>query len=338
MPVDSVYHLVNVDRRTKKNGEPYFMLTLSDASGTAGAIMWEGHGGLVTGAVSQDDFVRVGGEAGEYNNSLQLTLKKISRVDDSTVDISAFLPVSPRSRAEMEKELDAWLDRVTDKDCQRLLERLLKHARIRELYCCAPAAQRVHQAYIHGLLEHTLNVMKLAWSIADVYEPINRSLLITGTLLHDIGKIREMDWHRTITYTTEGRLMGHISIGSSMVDAVINELRRKEDFNRDLQMQILHMILSHHGKLEYGSPVVPKMREALVLHYADHCEAYMAAFTTEIGKAIDRGDTWTAYNKMFESYLYAGPQPGKTVPPGEAVPRFRIEEKGNPIEDISTIR
>jgi len=168
---------------------------------------------------------------------------------------------------------------------------------------------RIHQAYIHGLLEHTLNVMYLADKVADLYEPIDRDLLITATLIHDIGKIRELDRKRSFTYTTEGRLLGHISIGASMIDQIIRKIQGKHSFDDLKRQQIVHIVLSHHGKMEWGSPVIPKTKEARVLHYADHTEAYMASFQQEAEKSAATGNQWTPYNRMFESYLFTGAAP-----------------------------
>ncbi len=320
--VDSIYHLQSVDQRLKKNGEPFYMLQLADSTGTINCVMWDNHAELINAVIKVDDFVHVFGDVGEYNGKPQLTVKRIALIEDENVDLSFFLPVSPKDRGEMEKELDQWIDKVQNPECQKLLQVMFGNSKLRELYCQAPAAARIHQAYVHGLLEHTLNVMKLADGIANIYEPVNRDILITGTLLHDIGKIRELDWKRTISYTTEGRLLGHIPMGASMVDASINQIRKQSGFDANLQYQIIHLILSHHGKQEWGSPVTPKTREALVLHYADHAEAYMSTFVTEVDKATEKGEAWTNYSRMFESYLYTGENTmnGQSAPGGDAPP------------------
>ncbi|HMZ52575.1 MAG TPA: HD domain-containing protein, partial [Candidatus Sumerlaeota bacterium] len=304
--VDSVYHLISFEQRAKKNGEPYFTLQMGDASGQIKAIMWDNHAGLISGIIGSDDFVRVTADVGEFNGSLQMTVKRIARVEAKDIDISNYLAVSPRPLADMKRELDEWIAKVDHRDCRRLLDKVLGEGKIRELYCEAPAAAQIHQAYRHGLLEHTLNVVKLAESIGTMYQPINLSFLITAGLLHDIGKIWELDWKRTITYTHKGRLFGHISMGASWVDALIGVMKRADGFDEEAHNAIIHMILSHHGKLEWGSPVVPKTREALVLHYADRTEAYMTCFDNEAKRALNRGEAWTTYSKMFEGYLYAG--------------------------------
>lgn len=313
--VDSIYLLSALEQRSKKNGDPFFSLTLVDATGSVGAVMWDHHDALIAGTVAADDFVRVDATVAEYNGGLQLTLRRIERVEESTVEVADFLAVSPRPRPEMEAELDALIDSVKNADCRRLLSKLFSNGRFRDLYCTAPAAAKIHQAYIGGLLEHTLNVVRNALLLANNYRPFDRDLLVTAGILHDVGKIREYSWRRTIVYTDEGRLLGHISIGAAMVDGVIRNLMRDpEGFSEFYHRHILHLILSHHGKLEYGSPTVPKTREALLLHYGDYTDAYLSSYVEAINAAQAKGQGWTGYNKMFEAYLYAG-----TTPAAEAV-------------------
>lgn len=339
--VESVYHLLKVEQRNKKNGDPYFSLQLGDSTMQANAVMWDNHHSLLSEIVREDDFALVKGDAGNYNGNLQITVKQISRVEDKDVDHSLFLPTSPRPLEEMEAELEEWIGRVTDPSCRKLLDKIFGNPKLREMYIHAPAAARIHQAYIHGLLDHTLNVLRIADSIASIYEPVDRNVLITAGLLHDIGKIRELEWRRTIRYTTEGRLLGHITMGASMIDTLINSLKRNgEGFDDSLHHQILHVILSHHGKLEWGSPIRPQTREAMVLHYADHTEAYMTVFAEETAKAAGKGETWTPFSKMFESYLFAGnldtsQLPGANVLEGIRTGKDRFPTEGHPDDTLS---
>lgn len=328
-----------MERRLKKNGDAFFTLQCADATGTISAVIWDGHEELEQGIVKRDDFALIHGDVGEFNGKAQLTVRRVIPVEEADVDMAAFVAVSPRPRAEMEEELDAWIAQVTQPDCRRLLDRVFGHERLRELYCTAPAAAKIHQAYVHGLLDHTLAVMRLADGIAAAYQPIDRDLLITGALLHDIGKVRELDWRRTITYTTEGRLLGHIPMGASMIDAMIDEMKRRDGFDDHYHQHILHLILSHHGKQEWGSPVTPKTREAFVLHYADHTEAYMASFVNEVREAGEKGEPWTGYSRMFESYLYTGADRQATASPGAAPePLFNTEGKRGPMDDTGVAR
>ena len=313
--VDSVYLLSSLEQRTKKNGDPYFFLNLADATGQVQAVMWDNHGPLLAGTIHSEDFVRVEGHASEYNGALQMTAKRITRVDDEDVEIGDFLAVSPRPRAEMEAELDELIGQVEHADCKRLLDKMFGHAKFRELFCTAPAAVKNHQAYIGGLLEHTLNVVKNAMRLAETYKPFNADILLTAGLLHDVGKIREYDWRRNISFTDEGRLVGHITIGANMADTAMRQLQREEQgFSEHYRQHILHVILSHHGKMEFGSPVVPKTKEALLLHYADYADAYLTNYANVVEPLQAKGESWSPWNRMFEAMIYAGP----STPPESA--------------------
>lgn len=331
--VDSVYLLKSFEQRSKKNGDPFFSLQLSDATGSANAVMWDNHAALIAGMLRVDDFARVAGDVSEYNGQLQLSLRRIERVEDEEVDLSRFIPTSPRPRAEMEAELEGHLEAIRNGDVRRLLDKFFRHPKLRELYCTAPAAARLHQAYLGGLLEHTLVVVRHALESARDYDPVDRDVLRAGALLHDVGKIREYSWKRSIGYTDEGRLVGHVVLGAMMADAAMRELQREPaGFNDHLRRHILHMILSHHGKLEWGAPVVPKTREALLLHYADQLDAFMVMATDSMREAAVKGDLWTQYNKFFSTYFYAGsphgglydgptdPPRSPAVPPGAGHP------------------
>lgn len=321
MDVDSVYLVREVSRRSKANGDPWFQLELSDASGQLGAVMWDRHDALLNGLVKRDEFARVQGAVAEYKGSPQMTLTRIAAVPEGQVDPSAFVPVSPVPRAELEARLDAVLAGVQRADCARLLAKVFGHAKLRDLYCTAPAAMRLHHAYLHGLLEHSLSVLRHATNAAAQYEPVDRDMLTTGVLLHDIGKVRELSWRHTLSYTDEGRLMGHVSLGAIMMDAAMRELQREpEGFPEDTRRHILHMILSHHGKMEWGAATVPKTREAMLLHYADYMDAYMVMATDEMRRAQSRGDAWTPFVKVFDSYLYAGPAPAAEHSPAALPP------------------
>lgn len=167
--VDGVYLIQELQQRAKKNGDPYFFLTVCDATGSVQGVMWDSHDALLAGTVSQHDFARIGGHIAEYNGAPQLTVKRIARVDDAEVDVAEFLPASKIPRAQLEAQLDALIATVENTDCQRLLQRFFGHKRLREMYATAPAAARIHQAYISGLLEHTLNMVDNALKLAERY-------------------------------------------------------------------------------------------------------------------------------------------------------------------------
>jgi len=305
---DSIFLLQEIEMRNKKNGDPYAALKLADATGSIPGVMWDNLGPVINRQVAVDDFVQVSGEIALYNNALQFVVKRIQKVPDSRVDLREYIAHTPFDIAELERQLDERIAEVKHPDCRRLLDYFLGKdgvgAATRAAFCQAPAAARIHQAYIGGLLEHTLAVLRNALMLAESYKPYDRDLLITGGLLHDLGKIREYDWRRVIRYTDVGRLVGHLSIGAHMVALAIRELA---PFDERLGWNILHIVLSHHGKLEYGAPVVPKTREALLLHYGDYTDAYLASYCDDIERARRQGQLWTPYSRMFQAFLYAGP-------------------------------
>ncbi len=317
---ESVYLLQELELKTKRNGDPFASLVLADATGTLQAVIWDNLAPVLNRDVKPDDFVLVTGELGTFNNALQLVIRKIVRVPDEKVDLARFVPVSPRDPKELESELDALIAQVKSKDCRRILDYFLGTGprSVRKEFCQAPAAVRVHQAYIGGLVEHTLAVIRNALVLAEQYRPYDRDLLVTGGLLHDLGKIREYEWKRVIRYTDEGRLIGHISIATGMLYRAFEELAPVDEL---LQWNLLHLILSHHGKREFGSPVLPKTREAYLLHYGDLTDAYLTVYCEDTRKAREQGEAWTPFNRLFDTYLYAGPTRSEALPPQSKDPR-----------------
>jgi 3'-5' exoribonuclease len=318
--VESVYLLQQVEWKNKRNGDPFVSVVFADATGTVPGVLWDNFTALINRQVVAEDFVLVTGEVSLYNNSPQFIVRKLVKVPDEQVDFRKFLAHTPKDLGELEAELDERIASIASPDCRRLLEYFLgrESGRIRKDFCAAPAAVRVHQAYIGGLLEHTLAVLRNALVIADQYKPYDRDLLITGGLLHDAGKIREYAWNRIIRYTDEGRLVGHISICVGWLSLAFRDLA---PFDERLAWNLVHLVLSHHGKREWGSPVLPKTREALFLHYADFTDAYLATYCLETDRAREQGELWTSFNKLFDTYLYAGPtRSGETIPPNTIPP------------------
>ncbi len=340
---ESVYLVQELELKTKRNGDPFASLTLVDATGSIQAVMWDNLGAILNREVSVNDFAHVAGEISTFNNKLQLVLRKIAKVADEHVDFSRFVPVTPYDRAELERQFDARIAEVTNPDCRRLLDYLFGDGprSVRAEFLAAPAAVRVHQAYVGGLVEHTLAVVRNALLLARHYQPYDHDLLITGGLLHDLGKIREYEWTRVIRYTDEGRLVGHISIATGMLYLAFEELA---PFDRLLQWHILHLLLSHHGKREYGSPVLPKTREAFLLHYGDYTDAYLSTYCAETDVARAKGEAWTPFNRLFDTYLYAGStrtEGGVAMPTGGGAveaddPRFFFGTAGDSVDDPGT--
>lgn len=295
-----VYLLANVQIRPKKDGSSYVTMVLKDATGKMTGVMWDNFTSVSSGAIKENDYVEVGGEINVYNGQNQMRVHRITHVDDSEVDTTFFLPRSPRPAADMDREFRELVDGVKDPDYRRLLDAFFNNEAVWEKFRIAPSAVSMHQAYLGGLIDHTLCVTKNALKMADNYPAANRDLLVTGALLHDIGKIVEFSFDRKIAYTDAGRLLGHISIGNSMIEVHCHELR---DFPVQKKIILQHMILSHHGLLEYGSPRCPATLEALILHHADLLDAQLSNFLEYTEHAGKTGTRWE-YNNMFERHMF----------------------------------
>ncbi len=297
-----VYLLANFQIRPKKDGSSYVTMVFKDATGKITGIMWDNFTSVTSGAIKENDYVEVGGEVNLYNGQPQMRVHRITRVDDSEVDTTFFLPHSPRCADDMDAEVRELVEQVKDPDYRRLLDSVFGNELFWEKFRIAPSAVSMHQAYLGGLIDHTLCVVKNCLKMADNYSAANRDLLITGALLHDIGKIIEFSYERKIAYTDAGRLLGHISIGNAMIEVQCHGL---QSFPVQKKILLQHMILSHHGLLEYGSPRCPATLEALILHHADLLDAQLSNFMEYTEHAGRTGTRWE-YNNMFERHMFSG--------------------------------
>jgi len=295
--VQGVFLVQTKEVRQKKTGEPYLSLVLMDRTGEVDAKMWDNIG-EVADTFDRDDFVRVRGQAQEYNRKVQITVHSLQRVADEEVDIADFLPVSKRDAAEMWRELEGVVASVSNPHLKEMLEAVFGDPAIADAYRRAPAAKGIHHAWIGGLLEHVLSMCALARFFASHYPGIDGDLLLTGVLLHDIGKIRELDFTRSFTYTSEGGLVGHIQIGLRIVAEHL-----PQGFPPRLRNLVEHMILSHHGQLEFGSPKLPSFPEAMLLHLIDLTDSKMAAIQAALERERNSESVWTGYNAALERSL-----------------------------------
>jgi 3'-5' exoribonuclease len=295
-PVQGVFLVQAKDVRQKKTGESYLSLTLSDRTGELDAKMWDNAQDVID-TFDKDAFIRVKGALQVFQNRPQLTIHKLQPVADNEVDIANYLPASKRDRDEMFAELQQWIASMTDPHLKALLERIFANETIAVAFRTAPAAKSVHHNFIGGLLEHVLSLCNLAKFTAAHYADIDFDLLLSGVILHDIGKITEMHYARSLGYTTAGQLLGHISIGARMVEDAIREVPGFPPETRDL---LLHMVLSHHGSLEFGSPKVPVFLEAMLLHQLDTMDAKMECMRASIEKDRQIDGVWTGYIQPLE--------------------------------------
>jgi 3'-5' exoribonuclease len=257
--------------RQKKSGELYLSLLLGDRTGEVDAKMWDNVAEVID-SFDRDDFVKVKGLIQVFHNRVQLTIHKMRRMDDSEIDPADYFPCSKRDPEEMWRELRAIGAGIDNPHLKALLEALLHDEEVARRYRRAPAAKQIHHAFLGGLIEHVLSLCALARMTAPHYGHVDVDLLLTGAILHDIGKIYELNYERGFSYSDEGQLLGHMQIGLRMV---ADKLRELTEFPAPLRTLVEHMILSHHGQLEYGSPKLPQFPEALLLHYLDDMDSKM---------------------------------------------------------------
>jgi 3'-5' exoribonuclease len=300
---------------TTKRGEPFLMLLLADRTGDIETRVWERANQLAT-LFNEGDILQVEGKADLYRNQVQLVLTDLKRAEDQ-IDPSLFMESSPRPTAEMVSVLKHILNRIENRHLKVLVDRFLSDRQFMEAFRQAPAAKNFHHAYLGGLLEHTLSVCEIACSVAEKYPELDCDMLLTGAFLHDIGKIREFKTGFNIEYTDEGRLVGHLVMGVTMVEEKVQTIKK---FPQDLALRLTHLMLSHHGQFEFGSPKRPKFLEALVLNLIDDLDAKIKGIGRFLEKDPKEG-SWTDYNRLFERYFLKGriqePDEAEAIPSGE---------------------
>ena len=271
-----------------------------DCSGRISARMWD-----ATQAVYEqfavDDFVHVKGRVEQYRNDLQVSVKSLSKPDLEKLRLRDFLPQSGRDPKEMEARLREILGTVQDEDYRRLIDAFLADEALCAGLRTAPAAIVNHHAYLGGLLEHTLSMAELAIAVADRYPELRRDILLTGVLFHDIGKTREILYKRTFQFSQGGNLVGHLTQGTLMVHEIARGL---EGFPEEKLNVVTHLILSHHGTREFGSPVLPMTAEAFALHHIDNLDAKMRDVSDIIGEDRNVHSDFTGYQRKLERRLY----------------------------------
>ncbi|MDD2851040.1 MAG: HD domain-containing protein [Desulfuromonadaceae bacterium] len=283
-----------------KNGKPYMNLRLMDKSGDIEAKVWD-NTEVLDKQFDKDDFVKIRGKASVYMNKMQVVIAEITRVPEENVVLADFLPESPRNRTDMRQELTDTIAQLGDSNLKSLMAAFLADEPLMHLYCQAPAAKGMHHVYLGGLLEHSLSLVKLVKRVVPLYSGINEDLLIVGALLHDVGKVYEMSFERAFDYTDAGKLLGHITIGVELVD---DKIRLVEGFPRELALLLKHMLLSHHGQYEYGSPKRPKTVEATILNYLDDMDSKINGIQAHIAKEAVSSSRWTAHHRLYDRYFF----------------------------------
>lgn len=284
------------DVRQKKTGEPYLSLILGDRSGELEAKMWD-NVAEVMDTFDRDDFVKVKGLLQIYQNRPQLTIHKVMKIDEKSVDFVDYFPASKRNPDEMFAELRSIVAGITNPHLRSLLDAFLDDEQLARAYRTAPAAKSVHHAFLGGLLEHVLSLCTLCKFTAAHYHDIDLDLLLTGAVLHDIGKIEELTYKRSFGYSNEGQLLGHIVIGLRLL---YEKLARFPDFPAPLRTLVEHLVISHHGELEFGSPKIPLFPEAMLLHHLDNMDSKMECMRGLIARDGNGASDWTVYSPPLE--------------------------------------
>lgn len=284
---------------TTKNGKEYYSVTLQDKTGTIDAKVWEPNSDGID-EFDDTDYIDVFGEVTSFNGALQINVKRARRCHEGEYDPALYLPVSSKDIEEMYSELLGIISGIGNVYLRKLLEEFfVKDQDFITLFKKSSAAKTVHHGFIGGLLEHTLSVTKLCSYYCIAYPKLNRDLLLTAAICHDIGKVRELSLFPVNDYTDEGQFLGHIVMGCEMIGVKANLI---EGFPILLKQQLQHCILAHHGEYEYGSPKKPSIMEAVALNLADNTDAKMETFTELLDNITEPG--WQGYNKFFETNIY----------------------------------
>lgn len=292
----AVFLVQSKEVRQKKTGEPYLSLLLCDRTGEVDAKMWDNVAEVMS-AFERDDFVRAKGILQIYNNRPQFTIHRVQRVEESEVDLADFLPASQRDPREMLAELRRIAAGMTNAHLRGLLEAALSDEDVSARLLKAPAAKFIHHAFLGGLLEHILSLCNMCRLAVQNYPAMDLDLLLTGAVLHDIGKIYELSYDRSFGYTSEGQLLGHITIGLRLID---RKLQGLPEFPPRLRALVEHLVLSHHGSLEFGSPKLPMFPEAMLLHYLDDLDAKLECMRTLVENDRQAAGHFTPYNHQLE--------------------------------------
>lgn len=277
--------------RNTREGKAYLRLELGDRSGTIEARMWDQFEGSAKD-IARDDFVKVQARVEIYRNKPQLALQQIRLAKPEEVDLADFLPHTKEDVEKLYSELHGFADSIGNPWLKKLVNSIISDPAIAPRYKRAPAAKVMHHAYLGGLLEHVVGLCRLAKQVAGHYQELDLDLLLTVAILHDVGKLDELCYERAIGYTTEGQLLGHIVME---VETVSKAMDRIEGFSAKLKTVVQHLLISHHGQYEFGSPKLPMIREAMVFHYLDDMDSKMAAVRAAM--VNDSGEPeWSIYS------------------------------------------
>ncbi len=305
--IDEVYLLADKQLRANRNAETYLLTQLRNKTGQISGLMWNVREDVAAG-VSQGDCVRVRGRVQLFQGNLQMILTHITSSTANGYDAKEFVPSSGADTELLQQTLRDILLAIEDESLRSLMECFLNDSRLMDELSRAPAGVRLHHACHGGLLEHVVNVLQTSQRIRDLYPKIDFDLLAAGIFLHDIGKTRELSYDSTFSYTDEGQLIGHLVQGVEILNEKVTRLESQtgQPFPRETWLRLKHMILSHHGSYEYGSPRLPMTLEAVALHYLDNLDAKVNEFLSLIQGDPNSESGWTPYNQNLQRKIFKG--------------------------------
>ena len=286
----------------------YLSLTLGDATGEVPARMWD-HAEEAAALFGAGDVVTVRAVVEEYKGQKQLVIERLKRAEPAEIEGVDLMRTSTRDLGDLRGRIVETAASVTEPHLRALLEQFFGDEEFFECFCRAPGAKSLHHSHLGGLVEHTAAVIEILETVARIHPELDRDLLMAGALLHDAGKVAELECTAAIDYTDRGRLVGHTVLTDRMVNRAIDSI---EGFPEELANRLTHLLLSHHGQREYGAPVLPMTAEACALHYADNLDAHVQYFGQVISEGASAGNRWSDYQRLFERYIYVG-APGNSA-------------------------
>ncbi len=315
LQVQDLFMITQARQALAKNG-PYWQLTLQDRTGEIQARIWSPLSSRFEN-LGPEQAVHIRAAAQVFGDQVQLNIEDMEFVRYEEIDLSQFLPASSVPPEELHQNLLAFLQQnISHAPLRKLARKILAQEDIRNSLLKAPAAKSIHHAYMGGLLEHTLSVCRICFRICDEYPDLDRDILLTAAALHDLGKAREISPGASRSYSDQGRLLGHILLGLDMMEPF---LARAKDLDPGLVLHLKHIIISHHGELEFGSPKRPKTKEAFVLHFADNLDAKLNTLDQALssrGDPREEGGYWSDYQRSLERYVYRAVKTPRPAPAG----------------------
>jgi 3'-5' exoribonuclease len=305
--IEEVYLLADKQLRANRNAALYLLVELRDKTGAIGARMWNVSEEAMA-PYNPGDYVHVRGKVQLYQGALQMIISHIQAVPSERLDPTDFVRQSPRDVGQLTARLREHLQSISDPHLRTLMDCFLIDEPLLAAFSVAPAGMKAHHAYQGGLIEHVVNMLEIASRIADLLPGVDRSLLMAGIFLHDLGKIRELNFASGCTYTDEGQLIGHLVIAVEMLTEKVAQVEKLmgEPFPPEIALRLKHLILAHHGTYEFGSPKLPMTPEAIAVHYIDNLDAKVHEFSRDIADDPNQQASFTPFNARLDRKLFKG--------------------------------